>query len=99
MTTDNTQELIEQLTDLLTSMNLYRHTEPDDRLVDFITAYTNKQIEEVLDRLKQPTIADVFPSEPYDGSKIYEDMLSVVKYYEGLVQAERNKLKERDNDG
>lgn len=40
--TDNTQELREQLTDLLTSMNFYRHTEPDDRLVEFVSSYANK---------------------------------------------------------
>lgn len=44
-------ELREQLTDLLTSTNHYRHTEPDDRLVEFINAHTNKKIEAVLDRL------------------------------------------------
>lgn len=84
--TDNTQELREQLTELLTSINRYYHTEPDDRLVDFITAYTNKQIEAVLDKLESnmrgKTVVDTA-----DGWKEF-----IRKHVNGAIEAERNKL-------
>ena len=47
---------------------------------------------ELLDRLKPPTINDVFPSKPYDGTHTHSDMVAVVKYYEGLIEAERERL-------
>ncbi len=66
-----------------------------DQAKQSLLDWHNKQIEEVLDRLKVPTINDVFPSKPYDGKNTLKDMVAVVNHYEGLIEAERNKLKEK----
>jgi hypothetical protein len=56
-----------------------------------IKALINQQIKSVLDSIPEPTITDVFPSEPYDGTKTYEDMLQVVKYYKSTIQKIRSR--------
>lgn len=58
-----------------------------DELLDLI----NQQIKSVLDSIPEPTITDVFPSKPYDGTKTYEDMLQVVKYYKSTIQKIRSR--------
>jgi hypothetical protein len=45
--------------------------------------------QELLDSLKPPTITDVFPTRPYDGTNTYKDMLAVVQYYEKMIAAHR----------
>ena len=56
-----------------------------------IQALINQQIKSVLDSIPEPTITDVFPSEPYDGTKTYEDMLQVVEYYKSTIQKIRSR--------
>jgi hypothetical protein len=45
----------------------------------------------LLDRLKEPTINDVFPSKPYDGTNTYEDMRQVIEYYKKIIEVERRR--------
>ena len=56
-----------------------------------INNYINQQIKSVLDSIPEPTITDVFPSKPYDGTKTYEDMLQVVEYYKSTIQKIRSR--------
>lgn len=67
---------------------------PLEWAIEVATAHTNNRINEVLDRLKEPTMLDVFPSKPYDGSNTHKDMVSVIKYYKDLIEQERKRLKE-----
>ena len=53
--------------------------------------FINQQIKSVLDSIPEPTITDVFPSKPYDGTKTYEDMLQVVEYYKSTIQKIRSR--------
>lgn len=56
-----------------------------------LEALINQQIKSVLDSIPEPTVTDVFPSKPYDGTNAYEDMVQVVKWYKSAIQ----KIKER----
>ena len=88
--TEQDKELREQLTELLTSMNRYHHTEPDDRLVDFITAYTNKQIEAVLDRLE--ATKTIYKARSYNDKGVMRTMTVTTAIPLDAIEAERIKL-------
>lgn len=62
--------------------------EETDR-VDWIVDLVDKEVLQVLDRLKEPTIDDVFPSKPYDGTNTHGDMNQVVHYYKAKIAKER----------
>jgi len=85
------------LRDFLWNTGMFDKLNHDDhvKLTRFISQQKQLYANEMLDRLKSPTINDVFPSKPYDGTQTYNDMLSVVHYYEGLIEAERT----RNNQG
>lgn len=60
-------------------------------IYDVLKDGINQQVKSVLDSIPEPTIEDVFPSKPYDGTKTYEDMLQVVKYYKSAIQKIRSR--------
>lgn len=41
--------------------------------------------------IKPPTMNDVFPEKPYDGSNAHSDMAQVVKYYEEAIAEQRKR--------
>lgn len=83
MTLDPVRAELIGLAHAIKSMN---HTES----VEAIEAYANIRLAQVLYRLKTPTITDVFPDEVHETT--YSDMMKVVNYYNGLIEAERIRL-------
>lgn len=92
--TEQDKELREQID----SWSYGKYSDRIDELLDLITAYTNKQVEGVLDRLLDGTTTihlDTQPNNPVE-SKI-EPMFFKAEI-KAAIEAERNKLKESTND-
>lgn len=53
----------------------------------------NSEVLSALAEIKTPTINDVFPEKPYDGTNTYTDMKQVVDYYESQIQSIKNRYK------
>ena len=94
--TKQDKELREKLTKLISQDGWVDIQEVDvdgqvNELMQLITAYTNKQIEEVLDRLESKLVERRVDNAPYAPGKEY-------LVPEAAIEAERNKLKESKND-
>ena len=91
--TKQDKELREKLTKLISQDGWVDIQEVDvdgqvNELMQLITAYTNKQIEEVLDRLESKLVERRVDNAPYAPGKEY-------LVPEAAIEAERNKLKEK----
>ncbi|WP_156666208.1 hypothetical protein [Rhodococcus sp. HS-D2] len=74
------------------AMQLTYPLERHDAIRRLIAQEAEAHADANLASIKPPTISDVFPEKPYDGSNAHSDMAQVVKYYEKAIveQRERN---------
>jgi hypothetical protein len=57
--------------------------------IDAVVELVNQEVRAALDNLKEPTINDVFPDKPYDGTNTHSDMVKVIDYYKTKIVKER----------